>query len=54
MEKNNIKSRKKYTSSKAINSDILMVLDEYPKHTLDKKILSNAIKTSTDWAKKVN
>ena len=37
---------------KAINSDILMVLDECPKHTLDKKILSNAIKTSTDWAKR--
>ncbi len=37
---------------KAINSDILMVLDECPKHTLDKKVLSNAINTSTNWAKR--
>ena len=35
---------------KAINSDIIMVLDECPKLTSDKKILSNAIKTSTSWA----
>ena len=32
---------------KIINSDILMVLDECPKLTNDKKILSNAINTST-------
>ena len=37
---------------KAINSDILMVLDECPKLTRDKKILSNAIDVSTDWAKR--
>ena len=36
---------------KAINSDILMVLDECPKLTRDKKILSNAIDVSTHWAK---
>ena len=37
---------------KDINSDILMVLDECPKLTRDKKILSDAISTSTDWAKR--
>jgi len=37
---------------KAINSDIIMVLDECPKLTNDKKILSNAINTSTKWAKR--
>ncbi len=37
---------------KAINSDILMVLDECPKLTNDKKILNNAIETSTHWAKR--
>ena len=37
---------------KSINSDILMVLDECPKLTRDKKILSNAINTSTEWAKR--
>ena len=37
---------------KSINSDILMVLDECPKYTKDKKILSNAIRTSTYWAKR--
>jgi len=37
---------------KAINSDIIMVLDECPKLTNDKKILSNAIDTSTHWAKR--
>ncbi len=37
---------------KTINSDILMVLDECPKLTKDKKILSNAIRTSTAWAKR--
>ncbi len=37
---------------KAINSDIIMVLDECPKLTNDKKILSNAIQTSTEWAKR--
>ena len=52
MEKNYFKSRKKYTNSKTINSDILMVLDECPKLTNDKKILSNAINTSTQWAKR--
>ena len=37
---------------KAINSDIIMVLDECPKLTKDKKILSNAIQTSVEWAKR--
>ncbi len=35
---------------KSINSDIIMVLDECPKLTYDKKILSNAIDTSISWA----
>ena len=37
---------------KAINSDIIMVLDECPRLTRDKKILSNAIDVSTNWAKR--
>ena len=37
---------------KSINSDILMVLDECPKLTNDKKILSKAINVSTNWAKR--
>ena len=37
---------------KEINSYIIMVLDECPKLTKDKKILSNAIATSTKWAKR--
>ena len=37
---------------KSINSDIIMVLDECPKLTLDKKILSDAIHVSTHWAKR--
>ena len=37
---------------KSINSDILMVLDECPKMTNDKKILSKAIDFSTKWAKR--
>ena len=37
---------------KSINSDIIMVLDECPKLTSDKKILSNAIDVSTHWAKR--
>ena len=37
---------------KIINSDILMVLDECPKLTNDKKIIANAIGVSTDWAKR--
>ena len=35
---------------KSINSDIIMVLDECPKLTVDKKIISSAIDTSTHWA----
>jgi queuine tRNA-ribosyltransferase len=35
---------------KSINSDIIMVLDECPKLTTDKKILSKAINVSTHWA----
>ncbi len=37
---------------KSINSDIIMVLDECPKLTKDKKIISNAINVSTHWAKR--
>jgi queuine tRNA-ribosyltransferase len=37
---------------KSINSDIIMVLDECPKLTTDKKILSKAIDVSTAWAKR--
>ncbi len=37
---------------KSINSDIIMVLDECPKMTRDKKILSDSIKVSTEWAKR--
>ena len=37
---------------KSINSDILMVLDECPKLTKDKTIISKAIQVSTAWAKR--
>ena len=37
---------------KEIDSDILMVLDECPKLTMDKKLISKAIDISTDWAKR--
>ena len=37
---------------KSINSDIIMVLDECPKLTKDKKIISNAIKISSHWAER--
>ena len=37
---------------KSINSDIIMVLDECPKLTIDKKVLSKAIDVSTNWAKR--
>ena len=37
---------------KVINSDIVMVLDECPKLTNDKKILNEAIRVSTHWAKR--
>jgi queuine tRNA-ribosyltransferase len=37
---------------KAINSDIIMVLDECPKLTNDKHQLSNSIDISTHWAKR--
>ncbi|MDA9619155.1 tRNA guanosine(34) transglycosylase Tgt [Candidatus Pelagibacter bacterium] len=37
---------------KSINSDIIMVLDECPKLTSDKKVLSKAIDVSTHWAKR--
>ena len=37
---------------KSINSDIIMVLDECPKLTKDKKILSRAIDISTHWAER--
>ena len=37
---------------KSINSDIIMVLDECPKLTSNKKILSSAINVSTSWAKR--
>ena len=37
---------------KSINSDIIMVLDECPKLTTDKAVLSKAIDVSTHWAKR--
>ena len=37
---------------KFINSDIIMVLDECPKLTSDKKVLSKAIEISTHWARR--
>ncbi len=37
---------------KTINSDILMVLDECPKLTNDKKLIAGAIDVSTNWAKR--
>ena len=37
---------------KIINSDIVMVLDECPKLTRDRRVLSNAIAVSTKWAKR--
>tara|TARA_B100000963_G_scaffold303809_1_gene277383 strand:- start:86 stop:1201 length:1116 start_codon:yes stop_codon:yes gene_type:complete len=37
---------------KSINSDIIMVLDECPKLTKEKKIISKAIDISTEWAKR--
>ena len=37
---------------KYINSDIIMVLDECPKLTMDKMLLSKAIDVSTNWAKR--
>ena len=37
---------------KSINSDIIMVLDECPKLTTDKKKLSEAIDISTQWAQR--
>ena len=37
---------------KSINSDIIMVLDECPKLTSDKKVLSKAIDVSTHWARR--
>jgi len=37
---------------KSINSDIIMVLDECPKLTSDKKVLSNSIDISTHWAER--
>ena len=37
---------------KSINSDIIMVLDECPKLTSDKNVLSKAIDLSTNWAQR--
>ena len=37
---------------KDLNSDILMVLDECPKLTQDKKKVSDSVKLSTNWAKR--
>ena len=37
---------------KSINSDIIMVLDECPRLTSDKKKLSKAIEVSTNWAQR--
>ena len=37
---------------KDINSDIIMVLDECPKMTTDKNIVSSSVKLSTKWARR--
>ncbi len=37
---------------KTINSDILMVLDECPKLSNDKKVIADAIDVSTEWARR--
>ncbi len=37
---------------KGLNSDILMVLDECPKKTNDKKKIKESLQLSTDWAKR--
>jgi len=37
---------------KDLDSDILMVLDECPKLTKDKNVLSRSLKLSSDWAKR--
>ena len=37
---------------KDLNSDIIMVLDECPKLTKDKNIISNSLKLSLEWAKR--
>ena len=37
---------------KDLNSDIVMVLDECPKLTTDKKKINQAVKLSTNWAKR--
>jgi len=43
---------KSIQAQKAINSDVIMVLDECPKLTDDKKILSKAIDVSSHWAER--
>ena len=50
--KNYFKSKKSIQVQKSINSDIIMVLDECPKLTSDRKTLSRAIDVSTNWAKR--
>ena len=47
-----LSTEKSIQVQKAINSDIIMVLDECPKLTKDKKIIASAIDTSTLWAKR--
>ena len=39
---------------KGLDSDILMVLDECPKKTNDKKRIKESLQLSTDWAKILN
>ena len=51
MEKIILSPEKSIQVQKSINSDIIMVLDECPKMTSDKKILSSAIEVSTNWAR---
>ena len=52
MEKIILSPEKSIQVQKSINSDIIMVLDECPKLTTNKKILSKAIDVSTNWAKR--
>ena len=52
MEKIILSPEKSIQVQKSINSDIIMVLDQCPKLTSNKKILSKAIDVSTSWARR--
>ena len=52
MEKIVLSPEKSIQIQKTINSDILMVLDECPKLSNDKKVIADAIDVSTEWARR--